>query len=73
MHIVNDILGWGLLVAGLCLIWLMIYGAGNGMILLSMSLSIPATFVFRAGVSFLKMNSAYRMAQNLRGQRNNDQ
>ena len=65
MSLINDILGWGLTILGIGLILFMIYAALNNLILLSMSLSIPATIVFRAGIAFLKMNSAYRLAQNL--------
>ena len=63
MNIVNEILGWGLLVLGIVLILIMINSAANRGILLSMALSIPATVVFRSGVGFLRMNAAYRMAQ----------
>lgn len=65
MNIVNEILGWGLLVLGLLLILVMINSAANRGILLSMALSIPATVVFRAGVGFLRMNAAYRMANRI--------
>jgi multisubunit Na+/H+ antiporter MnhG subunit len=63
MKIVNDILGWGLLLLGIWLIFVMINSAANQQILLSLALSIPSTMVFRAGVGFLRMNTAYRMAQ----------
>lgn len=63
MNIINDLLGWGLLLLGLFLIFVMINSAANKMILLSMALSIPATVVFRAGVGFLRMNAAFRMAK----------
>ncbi len=63
MNIVNDVLGWGLLILGVALILLVVYGACYDLPFLAMSLSIPATFVFRSGVSFLKMGSAYRLSQ----------
>ena len=65
MNLVNDILGWALLILGVILILTMINIAANRQILLSMALSIPSTIVFRAGVGFLKMNAAYRMAQKI--------
>ncbi|MEE2642193.1 MAG: hypothetical protein VX768_16305 [Planctomycetota bacterium] len=65
MNLVNDILGWALLILGVILILTMISSAANRQILLSMALSIPSTIVFRAGVGFLKMNAAYRMAQKI--------
>ena len=65
MNIVNDILGWGLLLLGIFLILVMINSAANRQILLSLALSIPSTIVFRAGVGFLRMNTAYRMAQKI--------
>ena len=65
MNLVNDILGWALLILGVILILTMINSAANRQILLSMALSIPSTIVFRAGVGFLKMNAAYRMAQKI--------
>lgn len=68
MNIVNDILGWGLLLLGLLLILVMINSAANRQILLSMALSIPSTIVFRSGVGFLRMNAAYRMAQKIENQ-----
>lgn len=65
MNWVNEILGWVLLVFGIYLIMTMISSAANRQILLSMALSIPSTIVFRAGVGFLRMNSAFRMAQKI--------
>jgi hypothetical protein len=63
MNIVNDILGWGLMLLGLFLIFTMFNCAGNSQILLAIALSIPSTVVFRAGVGFLRMNSAHRLAK----------
>lgn len=63
MNAVNDILGWCLLLFGIALILLIIYGACFDLPFLAMTLSIPATFVFRSGVSFLKMGSAYRLSR----------
>ncbi len=66
MKIINDVLGWGLLLLGIFLILTMINSAANRQILLSMALSIPSTIVFRAGVGFLRMNAAFRMAQQVK-------
>lgn len=65
MNLVNDILGWGLMILGIVLILIMITSATNKLILLSMALSIPATIVFRSGVGFLRMSTAYRLARKL--------
>lgn len=72
MNIVNDVLGWGLLILGTALILLVVYGACYDLPFLAMSLSIPATFVFRSGVSFLKMGSAYRLSRHEQSPRSNN-
>ena len=72
MNIVNDVLGWGLLILGVALILLVVYGACYDLPFLAMSLSIPATLVFRSGVSFLKMGSAYRLSRHEQSPRSNN-
>ncbi len=62
---IREGLGWILLVLGSLLIGLLVYLAWNRMVFEAMALSFPAVIVFRAGVGFLRMATASRIAKSM--------
>jgi hypothetical protein len=63
--VIREIVGWLLAVAGLVLIVFILRLALNRSVLEAMALSLPATIVFRAGISLVKIAAAGRIASRL--------
>jgi hypothetical protein len=61
----REIIGWALMLFGVLLIWWLLQLALNRAVLEAIALSIPATIVFRAGVGFLRLTTAARIAKNV--------
>ena len=66
--LIREILGWLLLGMGLVLIWFVFILAMNRSVLEAMALSLPSVIVFRAGIGFIKMTTAGRIAADVVGE-----
>lgn len=62
---VRELVGWALVLVGLGLIGVVLNLALNRYVLEAMALSLPATIVFRAGVGFVRLNTAARLASQI--------
>ena len=61
--VVIEVVGWALTVAGLAIVGLIIVLAMNRNVFEAMALSLPAVFVFRAGIGLVRMATAGRIAR----------
>ncbi len=59
---IREIIGWVLVVLGLVLIAFVLHLAVNRSVIEAAALSLPATIVFRAGISLVKIATAGRIA-----------
>ena len=62
---IRETIGWVFVGLGLILIWFVFDLAVKRQILEAMALSLPATIVFRAGIGFVKLAMAGRIAERL--------
>lgn len=61
----REILGWVLVLAGSAMIVLVCQLALERSVLEAIAITVPATIVFRAGIGFLRITTAARLAKKL--------
>ena len=66
---IREVVGWLMVVGGLILIGFVFRFALDRAILEAMALSLPATIVFRAGIGFVKLTTAGRIAMRLNSEK----
>jgi hypothetical protein len=59
---IREIVGWGLTVVGLVMIFILVFLAIERQILEAIAVSIPATVVFRSGIGLVRLATAARLA-----------
>jgi hypothetical protein len=64
--VVREVIGWVLATVGLALIAVVLVLALRRSVLEAIALSLPATIVFRAGISMVRLTTAARIATQTR-------
>lgn len=64
-YLIRELVGWALVLAGAGLIALVVVLAINRNVLEALAVSFPAAVVFRAGIGFVRMAVAARIAEQL--------
>lgn len=63
--LLRELIGWLLVAAGLAMIGVMIHLAVNRAVLEAIAISLPAAIVFRAGIGFVRLAVAGRIASRI--------